>query len=159
MLCLHWQQNTQCSVGWMQDKMRWKHTIELYINWKYPQVIRVKVPWVHAYRTTTQDWFAKDPLNDSRAWVKFLDKFWDGLPRPDLKLSRLSRLWMRVTQAKEHPQKVGICYRFVPFSSVPERRGSKEDHFSWITVSTRRVCNATGRIQRWTQQEKTDTLK
>lgn len=50
---------------------------------------------------------AKDPLNNSRAWVKVLDKFWDGPPRSDLKLSRLWRLWMMVTQAKTHPQKVG----------------------------------------------------
>lgn len=36
---------------------------------------------------------------------------------------------MRFTEAKEHPQKVGIWYKFVPFSSAPERGGSLQlDH-------------------------------
>jgi len=51
----------------MEDKMRWKLTTELYINWKYLQVSRVKFSWVHAYQTTAQVWFAKDLLKNSRA--------------------------------------------------------------------------------------------
>lgn len=59
--------NTRCPGGWVQDKMGWEHTIKLYIKWKYPQVSRMKVFWALAHHTTTQDWFDKVLLNNSRA--------------------------------------------------------------------------------------------
>jgi len=55
---------------------------------------------------------------------------------------------MRVIPDKEHLQKIGIWYKFVPFLSAPERRGRKEDLFNWITGSTGRACSATGRALR-----------
>lgn len=43
-------------------------------------------------RPQLREWIAKDPLNNSRAWVKVLDKFWDGSPSSDLKLSSVMAL-------------------------------------------------------------------
>lgn len=67
-----------------------------------------------------------------------------------LKLNRLTWLWLRVIQAKELLQKVGIRYVFLFQKGGVAKRVS-----SWISVSTGRLCNATERV--WGGEDTTAT--